>query len=198
MADNPFSLAFNTGLQRIDALAVEQAQLQQQFAKAVFVDLSKDTNKANIVRGGFGVAEAKVIPDALQRWLGGIDTQRPRETPRVVGQSLQPGKKVPTGTAIDLVLAPSRDIPLNIFEGTHGDLRDRSIGLFLAQTLDQEAHKEVLKIVLAKETEEELDDSEKAAVESMLEAADIEIDDSDAEKSFRAAYRTLRYSSAYR
>lgn len=196
MPDSPFvlsPLAAAFAQPRASAFALTPAA-----AAPVFVELSKTAKKADIVREGFGVAEAKVAPLALERWLGGIGVQRPQETPRVVSSSIEAHKKVPVGTAVDLVLAPRKDIPLDIFEGVHVDLRQRTVGSLLEDTMEQEANKQALRIVLAKDSEEELSASEKQVVTTMLQAANVTIDDTDADKSFGAAFRALRFSSAFR
>ncbi len=166
--------------------------------KEVFIDLSKKSKKANIVREGFDVPETRIIDRELDRLLGGLRIQPPKETPRVVEQSLRPGQKVPAGTAVDLVLISTRDIPLSIFEGAHADLAERDLGTFLEQTLDKEENRGALRIVLGKESSEDLSTAERQEVEQMLTGANVEIDDTDVEKNLDSAYRLLRYSAAYR
>ena len=198
MPDNPFLRGFNLKPTGADAKALPAFAIQKKAAQPVFVDLSEEAAKANIVREGFDVAEAAVVPEAFERWLGRTKTRPPKETPRVVGQSVRAGRKVAAGTSVDLVLAATTDVPLEIFAGTHKDMRTRSLAELLEQTLDQDANETVRQIVLNRESETDLKDAEKELVLAMLEQADVEVDDTDPEKDMAAAYRTLRYASAYR
>lgn len=198
MPDNPFVTGANITLPQLAASTALPLTVNTRASSPVFIDLSDETAKANIVREGFGVAEAKVLPEAFERWLGATPTRLPKETPRVVGQSARPGRKVPAGTSVDLVLASNRDIPLEIFEGVHKDVRERNIENLLEQTLDREENAVVRRIVLDRETDAELKDNERALVLGMLEEADVPIDDTDPEADLPSAYRALRYASAYR
>lgn len=166
--------------------------------REVFVDLSRTPKRANIVREGFDIAEAKIVPTELERVIGDLRVQPKREAPRVVAQSVRPGQKVPTGSAVGLTLARTQDIPVRIFEGVHADLADRTIGDVLAQTLDREQNRTALGIVLRKQSSSELSTAERQEVTRMLNETDVTIDDATVGRDFDSAYRVLRYSSAYR
>lgn len=184
------------GLARRRTTAVDLAAAGTE--QAVFIDLSRTPKRANIVREGFDIAEAKIVPTELERVIGDLRVQPKREAPRVVAQSVRPGQKVPTGSAVGLTLARTQDIPVRIFEGVHADLADRTIGDVLAQTLDREQNRTALGIVLRKQSSSELSTAERQEVTRMLNETDVTIDDATVGRDFDSAYRVLRYSSAYR
>jgi beta-lactam-binding protein with PASTA domain len=120
---------------------------------------------------------------------------QPRQTPRVVGQSIKPGTKVTVGTVVDLVLAPASVIPFSIFDNIHADLAQRNVGDLLDGMLaDPATRQSVLKYDKA----ENVPAAERTALTERFQAADVRINDATPATSFAAAFNAARGALAFK
>ena len=90
-------------------------------AAPVFIELGESSKKALIARDGVSIPVVKTLPDELDDLLAGGELI----VFKVVSQSVAAGTVVPRGTAVDLVFAPPRRVPLRIFDGVHLELADQ-------------------------------------------------------------------------
>lgn len=83
--------------------------------QTIAVDVGASTTKAEISRGGFTIAEIPVKIEGITSFLD----DRPVVATKVVTQSITPGTAVAIGTAIDLVITSTADLPVRVVPGIH-------------------------------------------------------------------------------
>jgi hypothetical protein len=89
----------------------------------VFIALGESAKKANVVRDDFAVPILEVDEAIFDDFFGG----RPQIVNKVVSQSIPAGTVVNEGTAVNLVMAPAREIPGLVFTGGHSLLKERTM-----------------------------------------------------------------------
>jgi len=176
----------------LDVRAAARARVPGQL---VVVDLSDRPAQAKVVREGFQVPEVTVDPRKASFFVDNLVETLPRESPRVVVQSLPAGTRVSPGTAVDLVLAEPRAIPFNIFAATHADLRERNVQSVIDGVLDDA---DTRRLMLQYATADEVPAADKTRLTQSFANLDIGIDDADAERSFARAFTTVRTALAFR
>jgi hypothetical protein len=95
----------------------------------VFIDVGTRKIDANVIRNGIPIGVLR--PD--EERLSEIIAQRPPLRMRIISQSVAPGTAVPVGTAVNVVLAPSGELPVGIVAGTHVAIRERPIDELFAE-----------------------------------------------------------------
>ena len=95
----------------------------------MFVDVADEPTRADISRGGVPVGEILVDPEIVGSFLDDLVVVRTK----VVTQSIAPGTAVARGTAIDIELANTRDLPVRVVPGVHTAFQD----LTMVQLNDQ-------------------------------------------------------------
>ncbi|CAD5366022.1 conserved hypothetical protein [Rubrivivax sp. A210] len=161
----------------------------------VVVEVAAQPVFAKVVREGFQVPPVTFNPAAADFFLDNLDVLQPRQTPRVVGQSIKPGTKVNVGTVVDLVLAPASVIPFNIFENVHADLAQRNVGDLLDGMLADPVTRQT---VLKYEKAEDVPLAERTALTESFVAADVRINDAAPTTSFTAAFNAARGALAFK
>lgn len=163
--------------------------------RALTVEVANQPIKARVVREGFQVPPIQLDNQAATFFFDNLPVLPPRQAPRVVTQSIKPGTKVTAGTVVDLVLAPSRIIPFDIFEGVHADLKGRNLTTLLDGMLqDPVARQSLLKY----DTVEELPQAERAALTASFASANVGVDDAVPERSFESAFNSARAALAFK
>jgi hypothetical protein len=159
------------------------------------VDVSDKLAVAKVVREGFQVPQVALNAQAAAFFLDNLEIVTPRLTPRVVSQSIKPGTKVTAGTVVDLILAPSTDIPFSIFDNVHADLRQRNVATLVDGILQDAPTRQTL---LKYEKAADVPAAERTALTQRFQSADIGIDDNTPDRSFEAAFNSARGALAFK
>lgn len=159
------------------------------------VEVAPKPAVAKVVREGFQVPVAKLDAVQVERFLGTLDIVQPRQTPRIVSQSIAPGVRVTAGTVVDLVLASVDDVPFGIFEGVHKDLRERNVATLLDGMLAQTATRQTL---LKFDKAEDVPQADRAALTTQFQGANVAIDEADPNANFESAFNAARIALAFR
>ena len=158
-----------------------------------FVDLSGQPAKAQIVRQGYEVPAVAVNPQRVDQIIGTL-TQVPQiNLPRVLGQSIPAGTKVPVGTVVDLVLAARNRIPFSIFANAHTDLANRTLDVLDPVLADQAAKQTLLTYASA----DQVPAADQTHLATLFQAANVGIDANDPNKTFAKAFESARGALAY-
>lgn len=92
-------------------------------AAPVFIDVSDRPTIAEVSRGGFSLGEIAMRPEILESVLDA----RPIVRAKVVSQSIVAGTAVARGTAIDIVITRTDDLPINVVPGIHQAFIDSTV-----------------------------------------------------------------------
>lgn len=162
----------------------------------ITVEVAPQPAQAKVVREGFQVPAVALNNQAAEFFLDNLEVLQPRQTPRVVSQSIQPGTRVTAGAVVDLVLARSSDVPFNIFAGVHTGLRQRTVDTLLDGMLAQPT---VRQAVLKYDKAEDVSAADRTLlVQQFQQSADIAIDDTSPDTSFAAAFQSARMALAFK
>jgi hypothetical protein len=166
-----------------------------QAATPVLIDLSPQPAQAKVVREGFQVPTVALNPAKASFFIDNLTLIDVKQEPRVVSQSVPAGTKVLPGQAVDLVLALTRDIPIDIFELPHRDLKNQRLNLLTDGILQDNAVRQtLLKYALPAD----VPTSEKTALVAQFAQQGITIDEGNADTGFAAAFSTVRSALAFR
>ena len=133
-------------------------------------------------------AKANFFIDNLQQ----IDQ---RQEPRVVSQTVPAGAKVLPGTAVDLVLARTSDIPISIFQHPHRDLKNLTLNALTDGLLQDTTARQTL---LSFSNPADVPSAAKAQLVTQFAAQGVNIDEASADSGFAAAFNTARGALAFR
>ena len=153
------------------AAALARARGSLEFARAstVFVDVADEPTRADISRGGVPVGEILVDPEIVGSFLDDLVVVRTK----VVTQSIAPGTAVARGTAIDIELANTRDLPVRVVPGVHTAFQD----LTMVQLNDQFASNATVRDIVRRRTSaEDLTGAERETLTTAFQAANVPID----------------------
>ena len=160
-------------------------------SKAVtVVDLSKEPERPNIVREGLRVPAVKVRPELIDTIV-----VKPVDPLRVVFQSIAPGARVPKGTVVDIKVADPIDLKIDIIQGAHRSLAQRTIRSVIDQFLESAA---LRQSVLAAETAADLTETARAQILQVAAGNDVVIDETDPLHNFNALFTSLQGAAAFR
>lgn len=164
-------------------------------AETKLINLNPEPVKAKVVREGYTVPVAEVNPARKDFFIDNLQLVDIRTEPRVVSQTVPRGTKVLPGTSIDLVLARTSDIPLDIFELPHRDLRQRNVASVVEGLLADTGVREAL---LQFDTPDKLPVAQKAALTASFARNGITVNEDSADTGFEAAFNTARSALAFR
>lgn len=181
--------------ERISTKGIALSAAAAKTNEVTFVDLSPTTTKAKVVREGYQVASPVLNVQKTQFFVDNLAPINPKQTPRVVSQSIVPGTKVARGTVVDLVLARPADIPFEIFDFVHRDLRDKSIAVVTDTLLEDP---KVRETVLKYDKAADIPAAEKEMLRAEFGKAQITIDETQADANFDSAFQAVRGASAFR
>lgn len=149
----------------------------------VYVEVGDPGTKANITRGGAGLAELQVNTEAITSYLDGL-----RAIPtKVVTQSIAPGVTVARGTVIDVTLAQVDQLPLGVVASVHPGLAGFTVDQATTAFLTPE-----VKDILRRRTDPaDLTTAEKSTITAVLNTREISVTD-DGAGSLTNAYTGLQ------
>jgi len=110
-------------------------------AAPIFVDVSEKATTAAVTRAGFNLGEIGIRPDVLDDVL----TTRPIVRTKVVSQSIIAGTAVARGTAIDIVITRTDDLPLTIIPGIHTAFTELTVGELYTQFEQNAVVRDIVK-----------------------------------------------------
>lgn len=159
------------------------------------VELSDEAVQTKVVREGLQVPSVDMDPAVVGSIIDNLRPETPKLAPRVVRQSVASGSRVPAGTVVDLVLASRTLIPVEVFPEVHVDLRGRTLEE-LSPVLE---NFRVRRAVLEKKRPEDLSEAERQEVVDALRSVvdEVEVDDTDPERNFDRAFKTVRNLAAF-
>lgn len=161
----------------------------------IFIDVSPKTQKSKVVREGYQVPAAKVNQQKADFFLDQLEAVPPKQSPRVVSQSIRPGTRVTAGTVIDLVLALSNDVPFDIFETPHRDLKGKSLTAVTDTVLNDPKVREVM---FKYERPEDVPESEKNFLITEFGKQNIRVTEDVADAGFDAAFNSVQGALAFK
>jgi hypothetical protein len=158
--------------QALSSAARRAASTELARASTIFVDVAEEPTRAEVSRGGVPLGEIAVRPEAITSFLDGLAVVQTK----VVTQSIVAGTAVARGTAIDISLANTRDLPVAVLPNVHTAFSD----LTMAQLNDQwAANATVRDIVKRRTSAEDLTATERTTLTNALQAANVTIDDTN-------------------
>ncbi len=171
---NPFS----------NARGVKATTISRASAAPVFIDVSEKATTAEVTRGGFNLGEIAIRPDILDGILGSRVVVRTK----IVSQSIVAGTAVARGTAIDIVLTRTDDLPITIVPGIHEAFADLTVGNVYSQFEQNAAVRDIVK----RRTEvSQLTAAEETQLTAALDANGIQIG-ADATNNLNSAFTALQ------
>jgi hypothetical protein len=160
---------------------------------AVFIDVSDKPAQANIQRGGFAVPAPKLDEQKVLQAIDVLPIVPPKDLPRVFAQSIAAGTRVPTGSTIDLVLAPKSGIPFGVFENVHADLSARAVDA-IDPLVNTPA---VRKILLTFDNAIDVPTADRATLTQALAGINVTVNDADPQRTFERAFDSVRGALAF-
>lgn len=132
------------------------------------IDVGASTTRADISRGGFSIAEIPISEELIGSFLDA----RPIVRTKVVTQSIAPGTAVAVGTAIDLIITATGDLPVNVVPGIHQAFTQFT----MAQLNDQYAgDTRVRDILRTRSTAADLTSDDIATLTTVLNANNVPV-----------------------
>jgi hypothetical protein len=138
----------------------------------VFVDVAEQPTRAEVSRGGVPLGEIAIKPELITSFLDAL----PIVQTKIVTQSIVAGTAVARGTAIDISLANTRDLPVAVVPGVHTAFTD----LTMAQLNDQwTGNAAVRDIVKRRTSADDLTAAERTTLTNAFQAANVTIDNTN-------------------
>lgn len=185
----------NSGLTQQILGTTGQTKQIAQAAAPVLINLSPQPAQAKVVREGFQVPAVALDVAKAGFFIDNLAQIDVRQEPRVVSQSVPTGTKVLPGQAVDLVLALTSDIPINIFQAPHRSLAGQSLNVLTDGLLQDNAVRQTL---LSYATPADVPAADKVALTAQFNKQGITIDEASADTGFAAAFNTARSALAFR
>jgi hypothetical protein len=136
--------------------------------QTVAIDVGASVTKADISRGGFTIPEIPVVPDKLGSFLDA----RPIVSTKVVSQTIEPGTAVAIGTAVDIVLTATRDLPVAVIPGIHNAFATLTMAELHERFADNLQVRDVLR---TKATPADLTNDDVALLTTVLQQQNVPI-----------------------
>jgi len=163
-------------------------------ARERVIEIGEEPVKSTIVRHGTVVATPAIDILKVDALIDKLVPLEPENSPRVVRQSVRPGTRVPKGTAIDLVLAPPKDLNIGIIAEAHQDLTARPMTAVTA-VVNNPA---VLAILDKYDDSAKITDADKAALTQAAAPLDISVEnDPQSKRSAGALFNALKGARAF-
>ena len=153
-------------------------------AAPVFVDVSDRPTIAEVSRGGFSLGEIAIRPDILESIL---DT-RPIVRAKVVSQSIIAGTAVARGTAIDIVITQTDDLPIKVVPGIHEAFLDSTVSTVFSRF---EGNAAVRDIIRRRTDASQLTSDEQTQLTTALNADGVQIGN-EATNNLTSAFTALQ------
>lgn len=196
MPDGEFRIGETPIFTRPDRLTLATATVNPAVAGAVaagpvFVEVGGQAIEANITRNGGRVPSVALDPDVIRDIIGTIPT-RPRL--KVLRQSVEAGRAVERGAAVDLVLTEVSGLPGRVVEGIHPELATLSMGEMFTRFVNP--NPEVTRILRAKTDPGALTAAERETVATALGQGGVTVDPADA-PAFGSAFSGLQAANLF-
>jgi hypothetical protein len=188
------ALKSNLPAQQMVATTGQTKQIAQ-AAQTVLINLSPQPAQAKVVREGFQVPAVALDVAKAGFFIDNLAQIDVRQEPRVVSQSVPAGTKVLPGQAVDLVLALTRDIPINIFQTPHRALAGQALSVLTDGLLQDNTVRQTL---LSYAAPADVPAADKVALTAKFNQQGINIDEASADTGFAAAFNTARSALAFR
>jgi hypothetical protein len=153
---------------KVSAPLLAEAALQRASGTPIFIDVSEKATTAEVSRGGFSLGEIPIRPEILT----GILENRPILATKVVSQSIAPGTAVAQGTAVDIVLTHTDDLPMIVVPGIHEAFNAKTVGAVFNQF---QANATVKDIIRRRTDPSQLTADEQTLLTATLEANQVHI-----------------------
>jgi hypothetical protein len=177
-------------------MAIDISKTQGFLAsEPLMLEVSAAPAKAKVVREGYQVPPVGLNKQAADFFIDNLRPLDPKQTPRVVTQSIPSGTKVTRGTTVDLVLAPPSDIPFGIFDNVHRDLKQRSVSDLVDTMLQNTTVRQTL---LKYDKPEDVPTADKALLQSEFGKVQVTIDEGQPDTGFAAAFNAARGALAFK
>lgn len=164
--------------------------------KLVFVDLTEEPAKANVLREGKLVPSVVPERNRVLEAIGGLDIVRPTAKPRVLDQSIEAGVRVAVGTTIDLVMAPRDDVNMGIFTDIHVATVNTSIGQFVDSIQQSD---ELVNLALKYDKVADVSETDRTRMTALLsENTAVQVDDAVTGQGFEAAFNSMQVALAFK
>ena len=157
----------------------------------VFVDVGADPVTANITRDGVKVPNV-VLDNAVVTDLLGSAVLKPRL--KVIRQSVEAGRAVERGAAIDLVLSRPDELPLTIVPGIHPGLAEMNVGQVFDRFVQSDTA--VRKILASRSDVTTLTTADRETIARSLGQGGIQLDPND-DDAVRGAFSGLQAASLF-
>ena len=158
--------------------------------KEVFIALGDSAKRANVVRDDFAVPILEVDEAIFDDFFGG----RPQIVNKVVSQSIAPGTVVNEGTAVNLVMAPAREIPGLVFTGGHQLLKERT----MAEVFDDfiVGNTEVNRMLSRRASPADLTDQDLEVIRTVASQHNVDIGDQPGQTP-EDVFVSLQYANTF-
>ena len=123
------------------AASTAKAASAARTATPIFVDVSEKATTAAVTRAGYNLGEIGIKEQVLDEVL----TTRPIVRTKVVSQSIVAGTAVAKGTAIDIVITRTDDLPLTIIPGVHTAFTELTVGALYTQFEQNPVVRDIVK-----------------------------------------------------
>lgn len=180
----------------IDSLNFENERFSTAAAafappKEVFIELGDSKKKANVVRDRFQIPAVEIDKDRFDDFV----IAQPRVVNKVVSQSIAPGTVVSEGASIDLVMAPARNVPGNIFTDGHSGLKDRLLSEVFEQFVS--ANNEVKGLLAKRPDIADLTNEDVQFIAQIAEENDVEIEAGTPGKTPQDLFATWQIANTF-
>jgi hypothetical protein len=109
--------------------------------QTIAIDVGASSTKAEISRGGFTIAEIPVNLEGITSFLD----DKPVVATKVVTQNIAPGTAVAIGTAIDLVITSTADLPVRVVPGIHHAFENLTMAQLHSRFADDTRVRDILR-----------------------------------------------------
>ena len=186
----------NINVTKIDAANIAaEAKVASAAQDLVVVDVSPKTQKSKVVREGYQVPSPKVDVTKTDFFLDQLEVVPPRQAPRVVSQSIRPGTRVTPGTVVDLILALTDDVPFDIFENPHRDLKGKALATVTDGVLGDP---KVRELMLKYERAEDVPEADKNFLITEFGKRNIRVTDETEDSKFESAFNSVQGALAFK
>ncbi len=151
-------------------------------ATTVFVDVAETPTRAEVSRGGFAVGEIAVNNDLIASFLDDLVVVQTK----VVTQTIVPGTAVARGTAVDVVLASTGNLPVRVIPGVHAQFAELTMSQLHAQFSDNSV---VRDLVRRRTNPDDLTPTEQESLTAVMQANNVAI---DADNTVGSAFTALQ------
>jgi hypothetical protein len=137
-------------------------------SSALLVEVGREAIRADVTRNGLKLPDLPVDIGVI----GGI--LLPPVGTKVVTQSVEAGRAVPRGTAVDLVVAEAGRLPVRIFHGVHPGLANLAVDDVFTQFIQPN---QAVKSILTRVTDPaDLTDADKEVLTGVLASPNVVLD----------------------